>query len=72
MTTRKPSVAPGHPTKEYVRKQHARSFNLDKGDLELLAWCGEFLGCSKTEVVRTAIRAYAMSLENMSRTSART
>ena len=67
MTTTKPGEI-DIPRKKYVRKITARSFNLAPGDLELLAWCQGFLGCSQAEVVRSAIRAYATSLEAISRT----
>lgn len=42
-----------------------RGFSLYKRDDELVDWCAEFLGCKRSEVVRTAVRNLAAQLASM-------
>lgn len=41
------------------------SVALYEGDKELLAYIAASIGCSKAEAIRTAIRAYAYSLQKL-------
>lgn len=49
----------------YTRKVVSRSYMLAPGDLELLKWGADFLGCSQSDVVRSAIRSFVTSLQNV-------
>lgn len=42
-----------------------RSFSFYERDLELIDWCSEFLGCKKSEVVRTAVRNLSAQLASL-------
>ena len=39
-----------------------RTFVLNEGDDKLITWMAEFLGCSKSDAVRSAVRAFATQL----------
>lgn len=51
------------------RKGRRTSFVWYEGDDKLLDYITEYLGCGKSEAVRSALRAYAMHLEQLSRKS---
>lgn len=57
-------VRPGIET--YPRRGVNTSVDLNEGDAKLIAWGAEFLGCSKAEFHRSAIRAFATNLQQIS------
>lgn len=44
-----------------------RTVPFTDGDVKLIEFIAETIGCSKSEAVRTAVRAYATSLERVVR-----
>jgi hypothetical protein len=52
---------------EWSRKAQTTTVALYPGDKELLAWAADFMGCSRSEVIRSAVRAYVMHLEMVTR-----
>ena len=52
---------------ESSRKGRRTSFVWYPGDDELLDYIRSFLGCGKSEAVRSALRAYAMHLQSLKR-----
>lgn len=53
--------------REYRKNTINRNVALQPGDLELLRWCVNYLGTSQSEVVRGAIRHYAVHLQQIAR-----
>lgn len=43
-------------------KKHSRTFMFTPADGELIEWGADYLGTSHSEFMRTALRAYVMSL----------
>jgi hypothetical protein len=59
MTTQTPE-----PLAEYIpnRRVKPRTFTITETDFGTVQWIGQYLGCSNSEAVRTALRAYAAHL----------
>lgn len=58
------------PYPENAGKKHKTrnlTVSLYPGDHELVEWMVEFLGSSRSDAVRAAIRAFAMSLQEIER-----
>ena len=45
------------------RKTSSVTLSLYDGDEKLIKWLQEYLGCSKSEAVRSAIRSFGMQLQ---------
>lgn len=41
------------------------SYSLYQRDHELIEWCAEYLGCKKSDVIRTAVRTMATQLASL-------
>lgn len=56
---------PSVPRSQWRMNAHPRSFTLYDKDVEVIEWIADFIGCGKSEVVRTAVRSLAGQLANM-------
>ena len=59
------SMKTGPDGEVWDRKAAHLTLSLYEQDLELLDFCQNRLGCSKSEVLRTGIRTLAMQLANI-------
>jgi len=57
-----PKEAMGDGRGKSERVTYPRSFTIYDADLELVKWMADELGCSRSEVVRTAIKNMAMRM----------
>lgn len=64
-------MADGKRKSEWVNRQDRKQKDLVvpvyPQDLELVLWLQQFLGCSKAEAVRTAIRSFAGQMKGIQR-----
>lgn len=44
-----------------------RTIGFKEGDLELMEWGMKFLGCSRSDLVRSAVKAYVFHLQAISK-----
>jgi hypothetical protein len=57
-----PKEAMGGSRGKDARTTYPRAFTIYDADLELVKWMADELGCSRSEIVRTAIRNMAMRM----------
>lgn len=49
------------------RRGRQTAIHFNEGDHELAEWIAEYLGCTKADAVRSAIRAFAVHLQAISK-----
>lgn len=59
------SLKIGPDGQEWERRAVRLTFSAYERDVELLAFCQQKLGCSQSEVLRTAVRSLAMQLASV-------
>lgn len=50
---------------DWGRKRRQTSMQFNEGDEKLVEYIAEYLGSSKSDAIRSAIRAYAMHLQTL-------